>query len=346
MNPSLLQQYLYSFGYIFLSFSSSISIIFVNKYLYKYYEFKSGTLLMGLHFVFTAAFSYLLSQAHKVFPQYKSLESFKLKKLEWNQAFVLGLLLAFSVVFNNLSLQYNTIGVYQLSKLVIMPTILFLSFMLYGETASKQLLFSVFLIVVGLGITVTAEVRLTVFGTIMCILAIIVTAVQQMLLQKKNKEVSANPFQLLIYQAPVAAAVVLISAPFVDGFDTIAADWSAMSNNSGFISFIILSCFIAFYVNLGSFLVIGKLSALTYQVVGHSKTIVIIYVGSLIFDTPLNFEQFIGVVVALGGTILYSYIKMKEQSVASPKKETSPIEKPMERSVEIDKETKEKQENV
>ncbi|EFC48885.1 predicted protein, partial [Naegleria gruberi] len=282
---------------------SSISIIFCNKYLYQYYHFNSGTLLMGLHFVFTAIFSFALSQAHKFFPQYKALENFKLKKLDWQSAALMGLLLALSVVFNNLSLQFNTIGVYQLSKLVIMPTILGLSYILYKETASKQLLLSVLLIIIGLAITVTAEVKITTFGLFTCVLAIAATAVQQMLLQKKNKELNANPFQLLIYQAPVASLIVLICSPFLD----VDCLLSRGELTKRFKFFVILSCFIAFYVNLGSFLVIGKLSALTYQVVGHSKTIVIIYVGSLIFQTPLNWSQFFGVVIALGGTIYYSY---------------------------------------
>jgi len=189
---------------------------------------------MGFHFVFTAAFSYLLSQAHRFFPQYKSLEMFKMKKLDWNAAFTMGLLLALSVVFNNLSLQYNTIGVYQLSKLIIMPTILGFSYLLYKETASKELLLSVLLIIIGLAITVTAEVRITFFGTLMCALAVLSTAIQQMLLQRKNKELNANPFQLLIYQAPIAALIVLISSPFIDGVDVIAYDWEHMTSSSDY----------------------------------------------------------------------------------------------------------------
>lgn len=186
---------------------------------------------MGLHFVFTAIFSFALSQAHKFFPQYKALENFKLKKLDWQSAALMGLLLALSVVFNNLSLQFNTIGVYQLSKLVIMPTILGLSYILYKETASKQLLLSVLLIIIGLAITVTAEVKITTFGLFTCVLAIAATAVQQMLLQKKNKELNANPFQLLIYQAPVASLIVLICSPFLDGADVIANDWQKMTES-------------------------------------------------------------------------------------------------------------------
>ncbi|KAG2392903.1 hypothetical protein C9374_009480 [Naegleria lovaniensis] len=325
---SQVQSFLHSFGYIFLSFSSSISIIFCNKYLYQYYNFQAGTLLMGFHFLFTAVFSYALAQAHNIFPKYKALEMFKMKKLEWSSAFVMGLLLALSVLFNNLSLQFNTIGVYQLSKLVIMPTILGLSYLFYKETASKELLLSVVLIIIGLAITVTAEVRITFFGTFTCFLAILATAIQQLLLQRKNKDLNANPFQLLIYQAPIASVIVLLCAPFIDGTDVIAYDWQQMTSDRSYFSFVLLSCFIAFYVNLGSFLVIGKLSALTYQVVGHSKTIVIIYVGSLIFNTPLNWTQFFGVVIALGGTIYYSYIKMKEQkpaTVTTPKEVDTPI---------------------
>jgi len=84
---------------------------------------------------------------------------------------------------------------------------------------------------------------------------------------------------------------------------------------------------------------------MTYQVVGHSKTIVIIYVGSLIFNTPLNWYQFIGVVTALGGTIYYSYLKMNEpKPAATPSptvKEEVPLVKNGEANITEDKEIKE-----
>lgn len=71
--------------------------------------------------------------------------------------------------------------------------------------------------------------------------------------------------------------------------------------------FIILSCVIAVSVNFSTFLVIGKTSPVTYQVLGHLKTCLVLGFGYTLLHDPFTERNIIGILVAIVGMGLYSY---------------------------------------
>lgn len=84
-------------------------------------------------------------------------------------------------------------------------------------------------------------------------------------------------------------------------------------------AFIILSCVIAVSVNFSTFLVIGKTSPVTYQVLGHLKTCLVLAFGYTLLHDPFTERNIIGILVAVFGMGLYSYFctqeNKKKQSV-------------------------------
>jgi len=58
---------------------------------------------------------------------------------------------------------------------------------------------------------------------------------------------------------------------------------------------IILSCICALGINVTNYMVLGKTSALTYQVLGHFKTVLILFIGIIVFQTPYNNPEDAGV---------------------------------------------------
>ena len=71
--------------------------------------------------------------------------------------------------------------------------------------------------------------------------------------------------------------------------------------------FIILSCLISISVNFSTFLVIGKTSPVTYQVLGHLKTCLVLAFGYILLQDPFSWRNILGILIALMGMILYSY---------------------------------------
>lgn len=71
--------------------------------------------------------------------------------------------------------------------------------------------------------------------------------------------------------------------------------------------FIVLSCLISVSVNFSTFLVIGKTSPVTYQVLGHLKTCLVLAFGYVLLHDPFSWRNIFGILIALVGMILYSY---------------------------------------
>lgn len=86
--------------------------------------------------------------------------------------------------------------------------------------------------------------------------------------------------------------------------------------------FIALSCLIAVFVNLSTFLVIGKTSPVTYQVLGHLKTCLVLGLGYTLLHDPFTARNIIGILVAIIGMAMYSYYcthdNNKKNSAGSP----------------------------
>lgn len=54
-------------------------------------------------------------------------------------------------------------------------------------------------------------------------------------------------------------------------------------------------------------------SALSYCMIGHLKTILIILGGFLYFDENINLRQWIGIALTLFSSISYTIVRMREQ---------------------------------
>eukprot|EP00981_Chlorochromonas_danica_P001478 scaffold318_cov332-Ochromonas_danica.AAC.4 len=77
---------------------------------------------------------------------------------------------------------------------------------------------------------------------------------------------------------------------------------------------IALSCVFALGVNISNYLVLGKTSPLTYQVLGHMKTILILVLGFLMFKKALDMRNVLGIVVAMVGVIAYTEVRRQQAS--------------------------------
>lgn len=60
-------------------------------------------------------------------------------------------------------------------------------------------------------------------------------------------------------------------------------------------------------VNFSTFLVIGKTSPVTYQVLGHLKTCLVLAFGYILLHDPFSWQNILGILIAVVGMALYSY---------------------------------------
>ncbi|KAG8644599.1 hypothetical protein MANES_11G147000v8 [Manihot esculenta] len=287
-------------GALFLSVASSVSIVICNKALMSNLGFPFATTLTSWHLMVTF---FSLHCAHRF-------NMFESKSIDMKTVILFGILNGVSIGLLNLSLGFNSIGFYQMTKLAIIPFTVLLETLFLKKQFSQKIKFSLFLLLVGVGIASVTDLQLNFVGTILSMLAILTNTIQ--------KRLNVSSTQLLYQSAPFQAAVLFVSGPLVDQFLT-KKNVFAYKYSSIVLAFIILSCLISVAVNFSTFMVIGKTSPVTYQVLGHLKTCLVLAFGYTLLHDPFTVRNIIGILVAIFGMGLYSYFctqeNKKKQSV-------------------------------
>ncbi|XVE79778.1 hypothetical protein DITRI_Ditri14bG0083500 [Diplodiscus trichospermus] len=135
-----------------------------------------------------------------------------------------------------------------------------------------------------------------------------------------QKRLNVSSTQLLYQSAPFQAAILFVSGPLVDQFLT-KQNVFAYKYSPLVLAFIILSCIISVFVNFSTFLVIGKTSPVTYQVLGHLKTCLVLTFGYTLLHDPFTDRNIVGILIAIFGMGLYSYFCTQENK----KKQADPL---------------------
>lgn len=281
---------------------SSISIIFVNKYLvFGLAGFEFGSALSVIHFI--ATFFGAAACMFVGWGEFKSL----------NMLQVLPLSCAFcgSVVFNNMSLLYNSVTVYQMSKICCTPVIAVMERYKYKKELPFLTKISLIIICAGSLTSVGTDAHLSFSGLIWCVLAVISGSFYTVWGKSKQLDLACTPLQLLLFQTGISSVLLLFLIPFLDNVSGVTM--SSILTPTAFWS-ISLSCFCAFGLNFSFFVFVGKTSGLTTNVLGYFKTTLILLLGFLLDSSAITFLGVLGTLVSCAGLALYSYIKIVENS--------------------------------
>jgi solute carrier family 35, member E3 len=167
-----------------------------------------------------------------------------------------------SVAFMNLNLAYNSVGFYQLSKLVCIPFTIAVQRICFGIEASMRVKLTLIPILLGVGLATVHDIAVNFRGTIFAILAVVFTSFSQIFTQSYQQSLDCNALQLLYLTSPIIMTGMLLLTPF---FDDTRKLWNTEWTN-GLVGWILVSCSLALGVNISNYLVLGKTSPLTYQV--------------------------------------------------------------------------------
>lgn len=209
------------------------------------------------------------------------------------------------VVLGNLSLTFNSIGFYQLSKVMTTPTVVFINFLLFRKTVTRWMLAAILATCAGVSLTINQTAGPALFGVIVATMAFCSTALYQIWIGKKIDDFGVSPPQLLLNQAPLS---VLLLLPFIPFIDTLP-DLSTVPADKLYAAF--LSGIMASLYNLSQFLIIGRTSALTFNIVSHIKSILILSFGWYAEGKVMAPTDWLGVGLALGGGWVYSHLAMR-----------------------------------
>ncbi|KAF5751827.1 putative organic anion transporter [Tripterygium wilfordii] len=280
---------------------TSVGIIIVNKALMATYGFTFATTLTGLHFATTTLLTALL----------RWLGYIQASHLPFSELLKFVLFANFSIVGMNVSLMWNSVGFYQIAKLSMIPVSCLLEVVLDKVRYSRDTKLSIGLVLLGVAVCTVTDVSVNFKGFMAAVVAVWSTSLQQYYVHFLQRKYSLGSFNLLGHTAPAQAASLLIVGPFLDYWLTnqrvYAYGYSLTS-----VLFIILSCSIAVGTNLSQFICIGRFTAVSFQVLGHMKTILVLVLGFIFFGKEgLNLHVVLGMMIAVAGMIWYGNASSK-----------------------------------
>lgn len=229
---------------------------------------------------------------------------------------MLACLVVGSIVLMNFNLANNSIGFYQMSKLVCIPYIVIRKMIVKHQKFSAFELISLAVLLFGVAMFSVSDIEVNFKGTIYAIAAVLCTVYNQMMTEELQKEYQISGQELQLAIAPPEFALGCIASGFLEA-----------TGENGFmnalftikaISFIMGTCVFAIGVNLSTFSLIGKTSSVTYQVIGHFKTILLLVFGYIFFPSKWKssaqmIKAYTGIVIALLGVFCYTKAKLDAQ---------------------------------
>lgn len=154
--------------YLTLNIFFSVATILLNKWLYVYSGFPNITLSM-IHFIFTFI-GLIICEKFNVFC---------IKDTAIKDILLISMVFCGFVVLTNLSLAYNTIGTYQIAKMLITPCVIMMQTVLYNKYFNTFLKLTSIPIILGVVINFYYDVQFKTIGLVHAIMGVLVTALYQ-----------------------------------------------------------------------------------------------------------------------------------------------------------------------
>lgn len=283
---------------LMINIISSVGIIFINKQLvFARAGFKFGCALTIIHFIATYVACWAVTRAQLSDRKY----------LRWRSVLPLALAFCGYVVFNNLSLLYNSVTVYQISKIFCTPVIVFLEHRKYKRSESRATLRSLVLVCLGSFITVWSDTTFSLYGAMWCILAVGSNSFYTVWGKSFQVDLAATPIQILQHQALMSSVILIMLSPVLENTTELMQYRPSVTA----VMCVLLSCIFAFGVNFSFFFFVGKTSALSMNIVGYLKTSLVFIVGFWFRVSEPSVLNVVGISLTLLGLALYSLSKAR-----------------------------------
>ncbi|PGH09431.1 solute carrier family 35, member E3 [Blastomyces parvus] len=237
----------------------------------------------------------------------------------------LTLIMCANVVFLNLSLAFSSIIFYQVVRILLTPITAIIDFCFYGSKIPFKACLAIIPTCIGVGIvsyydsskSKKATVETTsALGVAFSFAGVTISAVYTLWVSQYHKKLKMDSMQLLYNQVPFGALLLFIASVLTDTFpvwgDILPRQWMLL----------VISGACACVVNLSLFFIIDHAGPVSSTVTGHLKTCVIVGLGWATSERAVGFESKFGILFAILGIMLYSYVMHgRSARISQPEKD-------------------------
>ena len=284
----------------FVNCFSAIALIFLNRYLLRACEFRFVGFLAALHTGVTSVVAWQQSTP-KSQPTVLSIRE--------NLVFMF--FSDLSIISMNISLMSNSVGVYQLSKILVIPTCSLFDFFIQNKRENVISIFAIVNVMLGVAIATVKELHSSIIGSFAAIFAVLSASAHSVgcsYISKKHKMASVD---FVMQTVPLQFLSLSIAGPIFDVL-TVKSNplsWVRECQDNSCTSTLAVTCIFAAIVNISLVTCIKRYTATGTQILGHCKTIFILIMGWIdLYRTTgvVNTRQYTGCAFAVLGMVMYS----------------------------------------
>ncbi|KAJ6826309.1 putative BTB/POZ domain-containing protein [Iris pallida] len=292
---------------------SNIGILLLNKYLLSFHGFRYPIFLTALHMVSCSLYSSLSVHTFRLVP----LQRISTRRQLYN-ILALSLIFCLSVVCGNTSLRYLPVSFNQAVGATTPFFTAAFSFLLTCRREHPLVYLTLLPIVLGILLATNSEPLFHPLGFLFCLASTagraLKSVIQGILLSSDSDKISS--INLLLYMAPIAAALLLPLSLYIEG-DVASLTLRKARDDPRLLLLLFANATVAYLVNLTNFLVTKHTSALTLQVLGNAKAAVAAVVSVMIFRNPVTVMGMVGFGITIGGVVLYSEARKRTKNTTT-----------------------------
>ena len=300
--------------YLTFNLCSTIAVTFINKAVFSRFDFGFVATLCNIHYGITWLGCETMRRMG-LFEELKKQPSI----FEPNFA-VVAIVTGLVTPFNNSSLKYNSIGFYQIVKLLVTPCVVVLEYFLDGTTLSYTRALCLVVVCFFVMISSGAALEFSWRGAVSSAVWLPLATASKVQWGRVKKQYSASTMALIHATLPYSMIVQAAVSPLTDPPGLLEFVWTPSA-----IFWIGLSGMTAFLVNFSSFLVLGNIGALPHVLLGQFKTSIIMVGGYILFQSRYSNVQLLAAAGAILAIVAYTHVTVNEKRLAS---KDSFIEKP------------------
>ncbi|PKI52646.1 hypothetical protein CRG98_026986 [Punica granatum] len=228
------------------NFFVAVGIIFTNKLVLKNVGFHFPIFLTFIHYVI----SWFLMAILKLFSVLPA--SPPAKSSRFSSLLTLGIVMSLSTGLANVSLKYNSIGFYQMSKIAVTPSIVLAEFIFYDKRVSFLKVLALTVVSIGVAVATVTDLQFHFFGACVAFAWIIPSAVNKILWSRLQQQENWTALALMWKTTPITLFFLVILIPWLDPPGALSFHWT-FSNTSA----ILASAFLGFLLQWSGALALG-----------------------------------------------------------------------------------------
>lgn len=184
----------------------SVLIIFANKFLFQHFDFQYAATLTAWHILITAVIV-KMSVTFGVIAN---------ERMPEGSSWLFASANAFAMALQNLTLAYNTVSTYQISKLLIIPVTVTIDACSGAGLPNKRISFALCTLLLGVAIATLDEVHINHRGLVMAVMSAILTAGVTSATHAMQKKHSVSSNEFLANIMPKQTLIMIVSGPIMD----------------------------------------------------------------------------------------------------------------------------------